>query len=202
MAATSIDTLIKNILSDLRVELLDEFDQNFERQSYFGRAWQRRKSPIGDGSLLQKSGDLRKSIRSPRTSDTGITFSSSLPYAGIHNEGGEIEVTDKMKRFFRAKFYEVQGISTNRKKDGSKRRTLSDGGFYAWTESMKIKNIKAEFYRRMALMKVGQKIKMPERRFIGGGPEVEAIVRSIIDENLNEYLTQYENAKGILSGRQ
>ena len=43
---------------------------------------------------------------------------------------------------------------------------------------------------------------MPERRFIGGGPEVEAIVRSIIDENLNEYLTQYENAKRVLSGRQ
>ena len=202
MAQASIDTLIKNILSDLRVELTDEFDQNFERQSYFGHAWQRRKTPIGDGALLQKSGALRRSIHSPRTSDTGITFSSSLPYASIHNEGGEIEVTAKMKRFFRAKFYEAQGISTSRKKDGEKRRTLSDGGFYAWTESMKMKSVMAEFYRRMALMKVGQKIKMPERRFIGGGPEVEAIVRSIIDENLNEYLTQYENAKRVLSGRQ
>ena len=51
-------------------------------------------------------------------------------------------------------------------------------------------------------MKMGQKIQIPERRFIGGGPEVEAIVRNIIDENLNEYLNNYENAKGILSGRQ
>ena len=191
MAATNIDTLIKNILSDLRVELLDEFDQNFVRQSYLGRAWQRRKTPIGDGSLLQKSGALRKSIRSPRTSDTGITFSSTLPYAGIHNEGGEIEVTAKMKRFFWAKYYEATG-SVSRRKDGTESRSKRNVA----------RSAAAEFYKRMALMKVGQKIQMPERRFIGGGPEVEAIVRGIIDENLNEYLTQYENAKGILSGRQ
>jgi len=191
MAQASIDTLIKNILSDLRVELTDEFDQNFERQSYFGRAWQRRKTPIGDGALLQKSGALRRSIHSPRTSDTGITFSSSLPYASIHNEGGEIEVTAKMKRFFWAKYYEASG-SVSRKKDGSESRSKRNVA----------RSAAAEFYRRMALMKVGQKIKMPERRFIGGGPEVEAIVRSIIDENLNEYLTQYENAKRVLSGRQ
>ena len=161
MAQVSIDTLIKNILSDLRVELTDEFDQNFERQSYFSHAWQRRKTPIGDGALLQKSGALRRSIHSPRTSDTGITFSSSLPYASIHNEGGEIEVTDKMKRFFRAKFYEVQGISTNRKKDGSKRRTLSDGGFYAWTESMKIKNIKAALAVRKMVQRAVQSATWP-----------------------------------------
>ena len=191
MAALSIDTLIKNILSDMRVELLDEFDQNFARQSYFGRAWQRRKSPIGDGSLLQKSGALRRSIQSPRMGNTGITFSSSLPYAGIHNEGGEIEVTAKMKRFFWAKYYEATG-SVSRRKDGTASRSKRN----------EARSVAAEFYKRMALMKVGQKIKMPERRFIGGGPEVEAIVRNIIDENLNEYLTQYENAKGILSGRQ
>ena len=191
MAALSIDTLIKNILSDMRVELLDEFDQNFARQSYFGRAWQRRKSPLRDGALLQKSGALRRSIQSPRMGDTGITFSSSLPYAGIHNEGGEIEVTAKMKRFFWAKYYEVTG-SVSRRKDGTASRSKRN----------EARSVAAEFYKRMALMKVGQKIKMPERRFIGGGPEVEAIVRNIIDENLNEYLTQYENAKGILSGRQ
>lgn len=191
MAAQSIDTLIKNILSDMRVELLDEFDQNFARQSYFGRAWQRRKSPIRDGALLQDKGRLRKSIQSPRTGDYGITFSSSLPYAGIHNEGGEIEVTAKMKRFFWAKYYEATG-SVTRRKDGTTSRSKRNVA----------RSAAAEFYKRMALMKVGQKIQMPERRFIGGGPEVEAIVRSIIDENLNEYLTQYENAKGVLSGRQ
>lgn len=191
MAAMSIETLIKNILSDMRVELLDEFDQNFARQSYFGRAWQRRKSPLGDGALLQNSGALRRSIQSPRTSDTGITFSSPLAYASIHNEGGEIEVTAKMKRFFWHKYYEATG-SVDRRKDGTESRSKRNVA----------KSAAAEFYKRLALMKVGQKIKMPERRFIGGGHEVEAIVRNIIDENLNEYLTEYENAKRILSGRQ
>lgn len=190
MAQTSIDTLIRNILSDLRVELTDEFDQNFARQSYFGRAWQRRKSPLRDGALLQDKGRLRKSIRS-RVADNGVTFSSSLPYATIHNEGGEIEVTAKMKRYFWAKYYEVTG-STTRRKDGTASRSKRNIA----------KTAAAEFYQRMALMKVGQKIQIPQRQFIGGGPEVETIVRGIIDENLNEYLTQYENAKRILPGRQ
>ena len=190
MATSSIETLIKNILSDLRVELGDEYDRNFERQGYFGHAWQRRKSP-GEGSILQKSGALRRSIKSPRIGSTNITFFSSLPYSYIHNEGGEIEVTAKMKRFFWAKYYEASG-SVSRRKDGTASRSKRDVALSA----------AAEFYRCMALMKVGQKIRIPERRFIGGGPEVEAIVRNIIDENLNEYLNNYENAKGILSGRQ
>ena len=38
--------IIKNILSDIRVEMTEEFDQNFERQAFFSEAWQRRKSPF------------------------------------------------------------------------------------------------------------------------------------------------------------
>lgn len=189
MAQTSIDILIRDILGDLRAELTDEFDQNFVRQSYFGQAWQRRRSPVRDGSLLQDKGSLRKNLRS-RVADGGVTFSSSLPYAAIHNEGGEIEVTERMKRYFWIKYYEASGSVA--RKDGTASRSKRN---IARTAT-------AEFYRRMALMKVGQKIKMPRRQFIGGGPEVEAIVRTIIDDNLNEYLTQYENAKRVLSGRQ
>lgn len=100
-------------------------------------------------------------------------------------------MTAKMKRFFWHKYYEATG-SVDRRKDGTESRSKRNVA----------KSAAAEFYKRLALMKVGQKIKMPERRFIGGGPEVEAIVRNIIDENLNEYLTEYENAKRILSGRQ
>lgn len=98
----------RRILSDIRVELGDEFDQNFERQGFFAEKWQRRKSPIrGDGHILVASGDLRKSIRS-RSDESSITFYSDLAYAGIHNEGGEIKVTARMKRFFWHKYYETK----------------------------------------------------------------------------------------------
>lgn len=100
--------LTQRILKDIRIELGDEFDQNFERQGFFAEKWQRRKSPIrGDGHILVASGDLRRSIRS-RSDESSITFYSDLAYAGIHNEGGEIKVTARMKRFFWHKYYETK----------------------------------------------------------------------------------------------
>ena len=145
--------VVRRILSDIRVELGDEFDQNFERQGFFAEKWQRRKSPIrGDGHILVASGDLRKSIRS-RSDESSITLYSDLAYAGIHNEGGEIKVTARMKRFFWHKYYET----------------------------------KDEFWKAMALMKVGKTIKIPRRQFLGMAPEVETEVRKIIEDNLSDY---------------
>lgn len=157
MAMASADgelrKVVRRILSDIRVELGDEFDQNFERQGFFAEKWQRRKSPIrGDGHILVASGDLRKSIRS-RSDESSITFYSDLAYAGIHNEGGEIKVTARMKRFFWHKYYET----------------------------------KDEFWKAMALMKVGKTIKIPRRQFLGMAPEVETEVRKIIEANLTQY---------------
>lgn len=33
-----VQKIIRNILSDIRVELSDEFDKNFERQAFFSEA--------------------------------------------------------------------------------------------------------------------------------------------------------------------
>ena len=49
----------------------------------------------------------------------------------------------------------------------------------------------AEFWKRLALMKVGSSIKIPRRRFIGPSPEVERIVEDIIDENLEDFFEKY-----------
>lgn len=169
-------TVIRRILSDIRVELGDEFDRNFERQAFFNDAWTRRKSPTRPGgTILVDTGTLRRSIRS-RTTDDSITFYTDLPYAAIHNDGGEIVVTEKMKRFFWHKYYEATG-SFGRKKNGQRRndkRTRQLG-----TE--------ADFWRFMALKRAGTTIRIPRRRFLGTGPEVERIVREIIEDNLNEY---------------
>ena len=168
--------VIRNILKDIRVELSDEFDRNFERQGFFSEAWQRRKSPTRPGgSILIDTGGLRKSIRSKST-DSSITFYSDEPHAEIHNEGGEITVTAKMKRFFWAKYYAATG-SFGRKKNGERRndkRTIQ-------------LSAEAEFWKHLALMKVGSTIKIPRRQFLGHSPEVEQSVREIIEENLTEY---------------
>ena len=168
--------VIRNILSDIRVDLKEEFDLNFERQAFFNEAWQRRRSPTRSvGAILIGKGSLRRSIRSKTTGES-ITFYTDSPYAEIHNEGGEITVTDKMKRFFWAKYYSTVG-SFGRKKNGERRNDK---------RNMQLSN-EAEFWKHMALMKVGKTIKIPRRQFLGYSPEIEKLVREIIEENLADY---------------
>ena len=168
--------VIRNILSDIRVDLKEEFDLNFERQAFFNEAWQRRRSPTRPGgAILIGKGNLRRSIRSKTTGES-ITFYTDSPYAEIHNEGGEITVTDKMKRFFWAKYYSTVG-SFGRKKNGERRNDK---------RNMQLSN-EAEFWKHMALMKVGKTIKIPRRQFLGYSPEIEKLVREIIEENLADY---------------
>ncbi len=182
---TDIDAQIREIfgriLRDIQVELGDEFDQNFERQGFFSEKWTRRKSPTRPGGLiLVDSGALRQSIRS-EIRNSSIVFLTDHPAAAIHNEGGEIVVTAKMKRFFWYKYYSATG-SFGRKKDGSRRndkRTLQLSD-------------EADFWKAMALMRVGSKIRIPQRKFLGTSPEVEAAVRQIIEENLNEYVNNID----------
>lgn len=173
----NIDALIKRVLTDIRIEMTDEFDQNFTRQAFFSQAWERRSSPVRDNgaALLIDSGSLRRSITSKLT-DNSVVFESSLPYSAIHNEGGEIVVTARMKRFFWAKYYEATGAFT-RRKNGERSRSK---------KNLKLSTL-AEFWMHMALMKVGQSIRIPRRQFLGVSPEVEKLVNEIIEDNLDEY---------------
>lgn len=186
--------IIARILKDVGVELKDEFDRNFERQGFFSDKWARRKSPLrGDGTLLIASGDLRRSIGF-KTTDTNVTLYSHLPYAAIHNEGGEITVTRKMKAYFRYRFYKAcKGDGFKRKKNSvASSRRLTDGGFYAWTEKLRTAgkiemDDTAEFWRAMSMLKTGSTIKIPKRQFIGPSNEVEECVRDVIEEDLKKY---------------
>ena len=173
---SDMSRVISQILRDIKVELSDEFDRNFERQGFFSEKWQRRRASARNNATLIDTGKLRRSITS-RSDATSITFYTTEPYAAIHNEGGEIKVTAKMKRYFWAKYYEASG-SFGRRKDGSLRRDrrnarLSDA---------------ASMWKYMALMKVGSTIKIPKRRFLGASVEVERAVREIVEENIAEYV--------------
>lgn len=95
----SNDALWKKMMEDLRVQLLDSYDKNFERKGFFGRRWKKRRVK-NRGSLMMVSGRLRRSIRGRVIGKYTIEFSSDAPYARIHNEGGEIRVSERMKRYF------------------------------------------------------------------------------------------------------
>ncbi len=79
--------LIQNILSDMKVELTEMFDRNFERKGFFGEKWTPRKNSAAKGSLLHVTGKMRRSIR-PAIRGNGIHFTSPLPYTETHNKGG------------------------------------------------------------------------------------------------------------------
>lgn len=176
-----IRQVFRRILKDIKTDLSDEFDQNFERQAFFSEAWARRKSPTRPGGhLLVDSSALRGSIHS-EIKENSIVFRSDLPYAAIHNEGGEITVTAKMKGHFWRKYDAATG-SFGRRKDGSLRRDKRNRRL----------SEEADFFKAMALMRIGDKIRIPKRQFLGTSPEVEKAVRKIIENNLNEYINEID----------
>lgn len=181
MQEKNLNALVRRTLRDLQVELSQEFDRNFERQAFFAEGWRRRKSPAhGSGHLLVDTGSLRRSIKSRVTADQ-ISFYSDHPAAAIHNDGGTIRVTERMKRFFWARYYEALG-GMGRKKDGSLRANARNRRLTS----------EAEFWKLMALMKTGSEVKIPRRRFLGNDPEVERIVRERIEHNLEEFFNSYD----------
>ena len=172
-----MEDLNKKILTDLKVELTEEFDRNFERKAFFSKPWPQRIME-GRGSLLLQTGKLRRSIRAQVTNNS-VSWSSSEP--AIHNEGGTITVTAKMKRYFWAKFYELAG-KVRHKKDGSTSRS-----------SMRLSK-QAEFYRNLALMKVGSKIRIPQRQVLGDAPEVHACIERVCQNRCKDIETELYSA--------
>lgn len=169
------EKFLANVITDLRIELTEEFDRNFERKAFFTEAWPTNKMANSRGSMMQRTGVLRGSIES----DIGkgkLEYSSSEPYASIHNEGGEIVVTQKMKSYFWAMYYKAMGAVTTTKVKGER------------SKSKKNQNLEAEaaMYRNLALMKVGHVMKIEQRQFIGWHPEVDQLVKSVVDDNLEE----------------
>lgn len=167
--------LIKNILSDLRVELSDEFDRNFERKAFFDRPWPKRKRDVR-GSLLMNSGRLRRSLRCS-TDATSLKWTSDTPYAGIHNGGGEITITPRMRKFFWAMYYKSIGdLSYNRK---TKKVAVGRHNTKLTADAL--------FWRNMALTKKS-KITMPQRQFIGYHNHVGEVTDKVVKENIEAFL--------------
>lgn len=171
--------LVQKIARDTAVDLNDEYKRNFERKAFFDQAWPATKHTNAKGSLMMRTGALRRSIKY-NVRDGTITFSSSLPYAKLHNEGAEITVTAQMKKFFWAMFYKAAGsvkLTATGKESKSKRNIRY--------------RTEAEQWKALALKKVGSKIKVAKRQFMGFHPQVDVIVKKHADialRTMDEYM--------------
>lgn len=110
--------------------------------------------------VLQVSGRLRDAIRiiscDPHQARIGVDNPDITPYAVLHNYGGKVTVTDKMKRYFWAQYAK-----------NTTRRVGSDG-------RVKVRERgDAPFYKAMALKRTGSQIEYPARTFIHAGADIE-----------------------------
>ena len=157
-----VKRFISLTLKDIGTEIGGEFDRNFEREAFFNERWARRKYNDDESrGVLIRTGALRRSIKTETTAHS-VVFSSDLPYAAIHNEGGTITVTRRMKGYF---WYMYRLLTNNYQREPTE---------------------EARFCKAMALKRVGSKITIPQRQFIGMHPEVERIIREIIETNSKE----------------
>lgn len=115
-----------DILDDMRVELSEEFDRNFERKGFFSKKWKPRARNYPRGSLLMVSGAMRRSTRG-EMSGNGVRFSSSLPRTILHNEGGTgmKPVKAHTRQSKKGKTYTVR--AHQRKFNMPKRQFIGDG---------------------------------------------------------------------------
>lgn len=185
-----VKRFIRLTLKDIRVDLEEEFDRNFEREAFFNEAWMRRKHNDDESrGLLTQSGKLRHSIKKEATTtDYSVIFTSSVPYAAIHNEGGTITVTRRMKKYFWYRYLLIMGSKRNRPDKAPlspKLQRKKNGELSNNKKNLELTE-EAKFYKYMALKRVGSMITIPKRQFIGMHPEVERIIREIIETNSKE----------------
>lgn len=169
-----INQFHKNLLNDTRIELMEEFDRNFERKAFFDKAWPKNKLVNRKGSMMARSNNLRRGYKA-KIEGEKIAFSNSMPYASIHNEGGEIKVTAKMKKYFWAMFYQSTGSIKKNK-----------GGKATKSQSNRALSVEAQQWKAMALMPIGKRMKIPSRRVIGQHPKVNRVIENVIDNNLKD----------------
>ena len=150
--------------------------ENFRQGSFYGgERWQTplrvtlgfRGAPGQRGPLLSGSNHLMMNTDYQPLPGRVIIRNSEV-YAATHNDGEDITVTERMKRFFWAKHMEDK-------------------------ERMGADSPEEEFWKRMALKKPGSKITIPQRHFLGPGPAVDKLVNDLINKELQEFINTHIN---------
>lgn len=150
--------------------------ENFRKGSFYGRnAWAPPlRTTLGFSGAAGQYGPLLSGSNHLMMSTDYVPMNAKVlirnfaQYAAVHNDGDQIQVTQRMKKYFWAKHYEAEDLRGK----GSP---------------------EAEFWGKMALKKPGSNIRIPERHFLGPGPAVDKIVSGVIDTELRNYINQHFN---------
>lgn len=162
-----LENFFKRYLILVEAKWEEQVKENFRSQSYYGNGWKSKTPyPGSKAKILYKTGDLQSTVKLRTDVSQGkIICYSPTDYAAYNNEGANITVTPQMKKFFWAMHYKAAGAVTKTKR-GATAATKRNAKMLA----------EAEYWKNMALIKVGSVIKLPERRFVGFAPELHKAV--------------------------
>jgi len=159
--------VFEDIKQEVRVGLTSEFHENFRRKAFFDRPWKPRgeggwkssRKRAQRGSLLLVTGKLRRSLKG-QVMPSGVSFTSAMPYASLHNEGfnGEVTVSQHTRK-------ETTAIRLVKGKRGLKRKRV------------KVRSHKVRSFKR--------RLRMPQRRFVGNHPKVEELIQRIVTKHID-----------------
>lgn len=158
---TQIDAISAKLLPILVEAAVQWTQNNFKKQQWEGSAWPARKKEtklsIGKAILVNRR-DMYNAIRALGPDTFGVV---GIPYARIHNEGGTINRQPSVRR-----------LTFKRYKSGKyKGKTLFHKN-----------NDKASFSRKANAG--AYTINMPQRKFIGNGPELRKHLIKIAQQEL------------------
>lgn len=122
------------------------------------------------GPLLSGSDHLMMSTDYYVPRPGAVVIYNNTEYAAIHNDGGQIAVTERMRKYFWA-------------------RHLEDKKRYG------VKAPETEFWKKMALKKPGSRIKIPRRHFLGPDDEVGRIVNKVLNKELENFIKTHSHGK-------
>jgi phage gpG-like protein len=112
------------------VMAVEFYKQSFTRGGFIENGavekWKERKSKDKNKkrrAILVQSGRLKRSIRMIRYGYGFVVVGSDVPYAKIHNEGGTINTTARVKQFSRRKYSAVYSVRSRKRLKN--KRTLS-----------------------------------------------------------------------------
>jgi len=165
------------------------FKQSFVNDGFTDTAlqpWKKTTNPMAGKRTLFGNGEkghLRDSIRKASEVPGRIIVESDSDYAEIHNNGGTITVTKAMKAHFWKLYYELSNQKTYSVKSKAESKNKRNTTI----------NAKAEFCKRMALMKLGSKIKIPKRQFMGDSQTMMNIFDKLWTDKIDIRFKQHLN---------
>jgi len=140
-----------NLMNDIGNEALNFFKQSFINQGWTDGKFEPWK-PIKDkgGKILIKKGKLWNSMLINKLNDDMVEIISMSDYATIHNEGGVVKITKKMKKFYWSKYKSTKkefwkALALSDKFTIPKRQFMGESR----TLDLKIENIIIEKWEKM-----------------------------------------------------